>query len=646
MRIISILTVFLLGLAVGVHAQVGPPIIINELHNEGSQADEWTELIVVQDNLDLRGWYIGDNNAATNSWQPKLKFSNDPLWNHLRRGTYIILEHAANVNECRSVSLQDVDKSDGFISVCVRNTTMFDGGTATTMFLASDGDFVQLVDPSGNHKFGLGFDPSPGGSVEGTCRTNSANWTNITTAKANTPPCGPFIFMEQKLNDGNSFGHTDSTLTIFNSNPGLHLPDSTDPRFKVVPPTQGHGNNGLNKQLLINLRKPDWTSQIGCIVPINSGNKLSWTAVPDLNPSDQAVKYLILRSVTGSFPTPEQGRQYANNAVLGTAPAQATVLEMGLTLSTINTFTDFNPPANASYRVYAYRYVRGPGVVDEDRGPAYNLSNFADFVTTIVPPYTVNAPRLACDGDTIQIALVHTPFGRNVTWSFDTTSGAHVTILRNDSVAQVVVHGQNPMRDSVKARIDLISVGPCDQSLTIKAAVAVRNRPVVTVTAVDSLVARNTQAQFVVTTQAGTTSTSMPPVTFTPPSANVGFTFLGGDTTLTVTSFYQDLPGCSTTASATVKEAAPPDSVFYNNILTNNPNSKANYYFTINGGTVQKIAIHNRWGKQVLKGSSYDNSWHGNPGNYFFTATMLVKDPSVPIFGFRQVTLKGWIEVQ
>ena len=61
-------------------------IVVNEYFNAASQSDEWTELIVVKDNLDLRGWFLGDNNAGTSSWQPKLKFENHPIWNNLRAG--------------------------------------------------------------------------------------------------------------------------------------------------------------------------------------------------------------------------------------------------------------------------------------------------------------------------------------------------------------------------------------------------------------------------------------------------------------------------------------------------------------------------------------------------------------------------------
>jgi hypothetical protein len=109
-------------------------IVINEYFNSDDQRDEWTELVVVKDNLDLRGWFLGDNNTGTSSWQPKIEFKDHPLWNNLRAGTVIVIDHAANDTECGNNN--DSDKSDGFIRVCCRNTTYFTGGTSNTLFIA------------------------------------------------------------------------------------------------------------------------------------------------------------------------------------------------------------------------------------------------------------------------------------------------------------------------------------------------------------------------------------------------------------------------------------------------------------------------------------------------------------------------------
>jgi hypothetical protein len=144
--------VFLFFLKAFMPALQAQEIIVSEYYNASSQNDEWTELVVVKDDLDLRGWYLGDNNSATSSWQPKIQFNpGNSFWNHMRAGTIIVLDHASGSDEtnCDDQAKYDYDKSDGFVRMCVRNPDYFLGGGTTTLFLADGGDFVQIVNPSG-----------------------------------------------------------------------------------------------------------------------------------------------------------------------------------------------------------------------------------------------------------------------------------------------------------------------------------------------------------------------------------------------------------------------------------------------------------------------------------------------------------------
>lgn len=56
----------------------GQSIVVSEYYNDGSNVSEWTELLVIQDNLDLRGYYIRDNNTSQDNWQDSIIFSNHP----------------------------------------------------------------------------------------------------------------------------------------------------------------------------------------------------------------------------------------------------------------------------------------------------------------------------------------------------------------------------------------------------------------------------------------------------------------------------------------------------------------------------------------------------------------------------------------
>ena len=53
-----------------------------------AQSDEWIELLVVQDSLDIRNWDLRDFSSSGSAQQP-LVFSNNSLWSNLRKGTII-----------------------------------------------------------------------------------------------------------------------------------------------------------------------------------------------------------------------------------------------------------------------------------------------------------------------------------------------------------------------------------------------------------------------------------------------------------------------------------------------------------------------------------------------------------------------------
>jgi len=84
-------------------------IIINEIYNSGSN-DEWLELLVVQDSLDLRNWDIRDFSSSGGAQQP-LVFTNQTLWSNLKKGTIIIVARPEN-----TTLSEDLDPSDYLLS--------------------------------------------------------------------------------------------------------------------------------------------------------------------------------------------------------------------------------------------------------------------------------------------------------------------------------------------------------------------------------------------------------------------------------------------------------------------------------------------------------------------------------------------------
>src|SRR5437867_6615302 len=66
------------------------PIIVNEVYNSSLSTDEWVELLVVQDSLDLRNWSIRDYNGSGVAQAP-LVCNNIPFWSVMRKGTVIVI---------------------------------------------------------------------------------------------------------------------------------------------------------------------------------------------------------------------------------------------------------------------------------------------------------------------------------------------------------------------------------------------------------------------------------------------------------------------------------------------------------------------------------------------------------------------------
>ncbi len=416
------LALFFNLLALFLKAQT-PEIVVNEYYNSASQNDEWTELVVVKDNLSLVGYFIGDNNAGTSSWQPKIEFKDVALWKNLRAGTVIIIDHASNLANCDDIT--DSDKSDGFIRVCCRNTTFFSGGSATTLFLADDGDFVHIVDPTGKMVHGIGHDNNPGSSVVGgTCVTTSSKWTNTSTAQAATRPCGNFLYYEFGMSSPTALKVITGNLSSFSagiqSTTNNGLIDTTDTPF------EGIGNGGANDTWLINLRTPKIDSQKVCLSRGTNNTVLfSWLPATDVFPSDNTTGYMVVRNSTENFTKPQNGREYGLNSFIGS----------GIVVGIINssatvTFADSPGPGNFFYRVYAFRYKNTTPLDHPTRGRTYNITNVVKVNgagNIVVDTFndTLCGPGLAT-------LKVKAPVGATVSW-FQTATGTN-TISTEDSL--------------------------------------------------------------------------------------------------------------------------------------------------------------------------------------------------------------------
>ncbi len=169
--------------------------IINEIYNS-SGSDEWVELLVTKDSLDLRGWSIRDFSSAGAAQSP-LIFASHAIWSNVRAGVLIV------VGRPEVTFAEDTDPSDYLLVIKSNNASYFSG---TVFSIAGSSEAVQVRDASSTHVFGASWGsanaaslPSPkvhfsGSSSSGTSvtynggdlagLTTTANWTlsNATTS--------------------------------------------------------------------------------------------------------------------------------------------------------------------------------------------------------------------------------------------------------------------------------------------------------------------------------------------------------------------------------------------------------------------------------------------------------------------------------
>lgn len=72
-----------------------PAIITEWSQGESTNNNEWVEILVLRNNLDLRGWELRDVNSTSPDYL--LKFKDIPMWEAIPKGTYIILYNPAPI---------------------------------------------------------------------------------------------------------------------------------------------------------------------------------------------------------------------------------------------------------------------------------------------------------------------------------------------------------------------------------------------------------------------------------------------------------------------------------------------------------------------------------------------------------------------
>jgi phosphatidylserine/phosphatidylglycerophosphate/cardiolipin synthase-like enzyme len=136
------------------HAALGQGVIINELFNS-STTDEWVELLVVQDSLDMRGWDLRDFSSGGVAQAP-LVFTTNALWSSLRAGTIIVITRP------EVVVTEDTDPSDYLLILKAGNALYFSGNPFQ---FAGGSDAIQIRDNAAAHVIGVSWGTANAGSI-------------------------------------------------------------------------------------------------------------------------------------------------------------------------------------------------------------------------------------------------------------------------------------------------------------------------------------------------------------------------------------------------------------------------------------------------------------------------------------------------
>jgi len=99
----------------------GQSVVVNEFSQGSGGNREWLELLVVDDNVDMRGWEVGDNDDGV--WATLVEFTTDANWSSVNAGTLIVIYNGGDVDG--TIAGADTDFSDNVVLIPHDNATYF-----------------------------------------------------------------------------------------------------------------------------------------------------------------------------------------------------------------------------------------------------------------------------------------------------------------------------------------------------------------------------------------------------------------------------------------------------------------------------------------------------------------------------------------
>lgn len=348
-------------------------IVVSEYFNANNPNNEWTELIVTDDNISIHGYKLRDNSDRYfqgNQWQGGIEFLNIPLWKNLRRGTVIVINHRGN----RAV---DVDPSDGYLEIDAENTQYLRkySWRSSSLSIQDAGDIVQIIDRTNRHVHALahvnrqeGDFHNLGGSkiaYFGTCAQG------LSVGVANTEVLGGYNLNK----DGNIGYDTGRSVT------GLH--SGTKGIANIF--SKDNITLEVNYKFWQRIREPDYPNQDNLANPVNFrmgqiDDKLifTWNKTINFNVNNDYGGYIIIKGRNTEACKAIDGNIYEiDESVCG---IQRIAYDSKTSNISIYEDDEIICGTPIRYTIYAYRFNNGDSEtwdIKTGRGRAY--TEIADF---------------------------------------------------------------------------------------------------------------------------------------------------------------------------------------------------------------------------------------------------------------------------
>lgn len=380
-------------------------IVISEYANGTTPADEWVELLVISDNLDISGYKLRDN-SQSGQWMGGIVFNRIPLWEHLRAGTAIVIHF-------RGTSVADADPSDGYLEIGAENTSYFtkfmSNGTINewnekAMNLLITSDILQILSKDDTHVHSLSH-----------MTTLSQAYNDIRGAKTNHEgecKVGASIRVVPGLN-----------IEAYRSGSGKENTEESTALISMGMPNRSsvQSKDYLNQLYWRYLRQPRWRQSKPAMTVQQFADSciLQWDLSQDSYPQDKMQGYLIIRIELPvndnrdiSSIIPEDGKVYKAGDKIGIGEVLANVES-----SQIQRYTDkktTNCGFKYHYRVFSFRFTKDQQAADGDprnaRGRSYEENTYPE--ARIIKEIPAN-PELSgdtyhlCKGSKVRITVLN-----------------------------------------------------------------------------------------------------------------------------------------------------------------------------------------------------------------------------------------------